>query len=143
MAEQGVHIHTAHWPALSSFGGFEAIANIQIEAMMRNHALTAQCFVVCASSPTSVQSIEYMEKALGPQSVVKPGGGWSAIVHPFTSLVTEPATDGEERLVIADIDLDDIKDTKMWVDTTGHYARPDIFQLQVDLKPKKTTTFQT
>lgn len=143
MADQGVQIHTAHWPGLSRFRGFETVANIQIEAMMRNHALTAQCFVVCSSSPNSIQNIEYMEKVLGPQTVVTPGGGWTAIVHPFTSFAAEPATDGEERLVIADINLDDIKDTKMWVDTTGHYSRPDVFQLQVDLKPKRTTTFQT
>lgn len=73
MAEQGVLIHAAHWPALSSFGGFEEVANPQIQAMMLNHALTAQCFVICASSPTSPESIAYMEAELGPQEIVKPG----------------------------------------------------------------------
>lgn len=71
---------------------------------------------------------------------MKPGGGWTAIIHPFTPVVAGPATDGEERLV-ADINLDDVKDTKMWLDTTGHYSRPDIFQLHLDMKPKNTTTF--
>ena len=73
MAEQGVLIHAAHWPALSSFGGFEQVANPQIQAMMLNHALTAQCFVICASSPTSPESIAYIEAELGPQQIVKPG----------------------------------------------------------------------
>ncbi len=109
--------------------------------MMLNHALTAQCFVVCASSPTSQEAIDYMEKALGPQSMIKPGGGWTAIVHPFTPILAGPATDGEEQLVTAEINLDDIKDTKVWLDTSGHYSRPDIFQLKVDTAPKSTTTF--
>ena len=82
-----------------------------------------------------------MEEALGPQTIVKPGGGWTAIVHPFTPIVSGPITSGKEHLVKADIDLDDIKDTKMWVDTTGHYSRCDIFQLHVDTLPKVTTTF--
>ncbi|KAA6426358.1 MAG: nitrilase [Trebouxia sp. A1-2] len=112
MAEQRVQIHTAHWPALSSFGGFETVANPQVQAMMLNHALTAQCFVVCASSPTSQESIDHMEKAMGPQSMVKPGGGWTAIVHPFTPILAGPATDGEEQLVTAEVNLDEIKDAK-------------------------------
>lgn len=143
MADQHVQIHTAHWPGLSSFGGMETVANPQVQAMMLNHALTAQCFVVCASSPTSQESIDYIEKALGPQSTVKPGGGWTAIVHPYTPIVSGPVTDGKEQLVSAEIDLDDIKDVKIWLDTTGHYSRPDIFQLQVDAVSKSTTTFLT
>ena len=143
MAEQGELIHTAHWPGLSSHGGFETIANPQVEAMMLNHALTAQCFVVCASSPTSAEAVEYIEKALGPQKLIKPGGGWTAVIHPFTNILAGPATDGEERLIIADINLDDVKDTKMWLDTTGHYSRPDIFQLHVDMRPKPNVVFQT
>ena len=108
---------------------------------MLNHALTAQCFVICASSPTSQEAIDYIEKALGPQGMIKPGGGWTAIVHPFTPILAGPATDGEEQLVTAEIDLDDIKDAKVWLDTSGHYSRPDIFQLKVDTAPKFTTTF--
>ena len=70
MGEQNVSIHAAHWPALSTIAGFDAVANPQIQAMMLNHALTAQCFVVCASGPTSPEAIQYIEAELGPQQVV-------------------------------------------------------------------------
>ena len=43
--EQQPDIHAALWPSLSTMAGFDAVANIQIEAMMRNHALTGGCFV--------------------------------------------------------------------------------------------------
>lgn len=70
------------------------------------------------------------------------GGGWTAVVHPFTPILAGPETGSIETLVTADISLDDIKDAKMWVDTTGHFSRPDIFRLVVDMAPKKGATFQ-
>ena len=54
-------------------------------------------------------------------------------MHPFTPILAGPETGSTETLVTADISLDDIKDVKMWVDTTGHFSRPDIFRLVVDL----------
>ena len=72
--------------------------------------------------------------------VVKPGGGWTAIIHPFTPIVAGPETGPDDALLTADIDLNDIKDVKVWVDSAGHYARPDIFKLVVDMAPKKCTT---
>ena len=142
MAEQNVTIHAAHWPALSTIVGFEAVANDQIQAMMLNHALTAQCFVICASSPTSTEAIELMEAELGPQNVVKAGGGWTAIIHPFTPIVAGPETGPDDALVIAEIDVGCVKDTKVWLDTAGHFARPDIFKLVVDTTCKRCTTFE-
>lgn len=74
--------------------------------------------------------------------VVKAGGGWSAIIHPFTPILAGPETGSTDALITADIDLNDIKDVKVYVDTAGHSARPDIFKLVVDMTPKKCTTFQ-
>jgi predicted amidohydrolase len=129
LIEQREEIHAALWPGLSTLAGFEGVANVQIEAMMRNHALTGQCFVVCASSPVTPEMMEYMESKLGPQQMLGIGGGWSAVIHPFAMTLAGPITGETEQLVIADVKLDDLKDVKMWVDTTGHYSRPDVLQL--------------
>ena len=59
MAEQRVQIHTAHWPALSSHGGFETVANSQVQAMMHNHALTAQCFETVASPQVQAMMLNH------------------------------------------------------------------------------------
>ena len=40
LIESGHQISAAAWPALSTTGGFEAVAHIQIEALAKNHALT-------------------------------------------------------------------------------------------------------
>lgn len=132
LVEDGEQIHAALWPALSTMAGFDTVANSQIEAMMRNHALTAQTFVVCASSPVTQEIVDFLGRELGPQNLMGLGGGWSAVVHPFTPLLAGPICGAEEQLVIADIDLDAIAEVKLWVDAAGHYARPDVLRLSLD-----------
>lgn len=50
LLQQGQEFHAGAWPALSTMAGFESGANAQIEALMKNHALTGQVFVVCAAN---------------------------------------------------------------------------------------------
>lgn len=76
----GQEIHAGAWPALSTMAGFESAANSQIEALMKNHALTGQTFVICASNYIDDSCLEWMKSNLGDQDSVKAGGGWSAIV---------------------------------------------------------------
>lgn len=142
LVEQQMEIHAALWPSLSTMAGFDQVANLQIEAMMKNHALTGQCFVVCASSPVSQQMLDYMEQHLGPQQLMTAGGGWTAIIHPFAAVMAGPVSGEAEQLVTAEIDLDNLKDVKLWVDSTGHYARPDVLQLLVDRRVKSTVAYR-
>ena len=44
----------------------------------------------------------------------------------------------KEGLVSAEIDLEDIVKAKYDMDVSSHYARPDVFSLHVDTRPKKT-----
>jgi len=134
---QGAQVHAALWPGLSTLAGFGEVVDSQIEAMMKNHALTGQCFVVAAANPVTPAMLEYMERELGAQSLMGPGGGWSAIVHPFTAYLAGPHTGTAERLLSAEIDLDELADVKMWLDGAGHYARPEILRLLLDAEPKQ------
>ncbi|MEU3077657.1 carbon-nitrogen hydrolase family protein [Streptomyces laurentii] len=132
---QGQEIHAAAWPGLSTMAGFETVADTQIDAMMKTHALTAQAFVVSAGNPVDQTCLDWMESALGPQKHITAGGGWSAVIHPFTQYLAGPHTGPEERLVTATIDLADLDAVKVWVDSRGHYARPEILGLRVDQRP--------
>lgn len=50
-----------------------------------------------------------------------------------------PNTD-DEAILIAEIDLGQVVRGKFDLDVVGHYSRPDIFQLYVDERPKKSVT---
>ncbi|ETS76530.1 hypothetical protein PFICI_11917 [Pestalotiopsis fici W106-1] len=136
LIDQGQHVHVACWPALETMAGFEGVANVQIEALMKSHALSGQTFVLCASNFVDDTCLEWMEEKLGPQDNVKAGGGWTAIIHPFCSVLAGPQTGCEDKLVTAEIQLKDLDLVKMWVDATGHYSRPEVFKLQVDKSPR-------
>jgi nitrilase len=57
-----------------------------------------------------------------------PGG--SCIVDPFGQYVAGPVWDHEEVLY-ANLDLDAVPKSRMDYDPTGHYSRPDVFELIV------------
>ena len=102
---------------------------------MRHVALEGRCFVLTACQfirrkdfPTSVR------QTLGdsPEAVLMRGG--SAIVNPLGKVLVGPHFDGE-TILTADLDLDEIGRAQFDFDVTGHYSRPDIFQLTVNEAP--------
>ncbi|KAL0256247.1 hypothetical protein SLS55_008639 [Diplodia seriata] len=135
LVEQNQHVHVGAWPALSTMRGFEAVADAQIEALMKAHALTAQVFVLSASNYVDEQCLGWMEENLGKQDFVREGGGWSAVIHPFCSFLAGPHTGSEERLVTADLDFGDLGAVKVWIDGNGHYKRPEVLEFKLDAKP--------
>jgi hypothetical protein len=129
------HIHAGAWPALSTMAGFEAVADAQIEALMKTHALTGQVFVITASNYVDEPCLQWMEKHLGPQNFVKAGGGWSSVLHPFCFFLAGPHTGAEEKLVAGEVDLSQLGQVKVWVDSAGHYKRPEVLKFSVDKRP--------
>jgi predicted amidohydrolase len=65
--------------------------------------------------------------------------GGSCILDPFGNFLAGPNTEGEVILT-AEIDRAQIVRGKYDLDVVGHYARPDIFELHVDERPKKPVT---
>ncbi|MFT4117935.1 carbon-nitrogen hydrolase family protein [Bradyrhizobium sp.] len=103
---------------------------------MQHIALEGRCFVLTACQYLKRGAFpENYECSLGndPETVLMRGG--SAIVNPLGKVLVGPNFDGE-TILYADIDLDDVARGKYDFDATGHYARPDVFQLIVDDRPK-------
>ena len=75
------------------------------------------------------------ESALGddPATVMMRGG--SAIIGPLGRVLAGPDFSGE-TILYAQIDPSEVIKAKYDFDVTGHYARPDVFQLTVDTKAK-------
>ncbi len=72
-----------------------------------------------------------------PETILSPGG--SCIVDPNGTLLAGPASDGE-TILVADLDLDEIVRAQLDFDAVGHYARPDVFRLEVNERPTPAVT---
>ncbi|MGU3575336.1 carbon-nitrogen hydrolase family protein [Brucellaceae bacterium C25G] len=66
--------------------------------------------------------------------------GGSVIVNPMGEIIAGPVY-GREAIITADIDLMDTIRGKYDLDVAGHYARPDVFTLQVDETVKNPVEF--
>ena len=62
------------------------------------------------------------------------------IVGPEGQILAGPLVE-EEGIVIAEIDAAEARASRRQFDPLGHYARPDVFQLQVDTRPKPPAVF--
>jgi nitrilase len=109
-------------------------------ASMRHIAVEGRCFVLSCNQfnrrrdfPDDYDSIYGTD----PEAVISRGG--SCIVDPFGNFLAGPNTE-DEVILTAEIDREQIVRGKYDLDVVGHYARPDIFQLYVDERPKRPVT---
>jgi nitrilase len=63
--------------------------------------------------------------------------GGSCIAGPDGSWIVEPVVD-EERLIVAAIDHQRVREERQNFDPAGHYARPDVLQLTVNRQRQST-----
>lgn len=103
---------------------------------MRHVALEGRCFVLSAGqfARRSDYPADYPVEATSPGAVLI--GGGSCIVDPLGRVLAGPARDGE-AVMVADLDLAEIDRAVLDLDVVGHYARPDIFTLVVDRRPRQ------
>ncbi|MGE7472574.1 carbon-nitrogen hydrolase family protein [Bosea sp. NPDC003192] len=103
---------------------------------MRHIALEGRCFVLTACQYITRAAYPATDEcALGndPSTVLMRGG--SAIIDPLGTVLAGPSFDGE-TILYADLDSQAVVRGKFDFDVAGHYARPDVFQLSVDDRPK-------
>ena len=65
--------------------------------------------------------------------------GGSCIIGPLGQVIAEPQF-GAETILTAELDMGEIPRGKYDFDVTGHYARPDIFRLEVNDRPMPAVT---
>ena len=107
---------------------------------MTHVALEGRCFVLSACQYLTREDFpEDMHNRLGdePDRVLMRGG--SLIVSPLGQLLAGPLWNAE-GIVTAQLDTNDIARGRIDFDAVGHYARPDIFRLEVDERPKPAVT---
>ena len=122
MYSQGVQILAA--PTWDKSGGW-MIA-------MQHAAREGGCFVISCCMALKKEDIPdtYTFKKLYPTDREWISKGNSCIVGPDGKIIAGPLENSKD-LLIAEIDLSRILAAKRLFDVSGHYARPDVFRLQI------------
>jgi len=108
---------------------------------MQHIALEGRCFVLSACQHLRQSQFPHdrMNNRLpeAPDTVLMRGG--SLIVDPLGKLLAGPVYN-EDAILTAELDLSAIPMAQMDFDPVGHYARPDVFSLQVNTAPQRAVT---
>jgi nitrilase len=107
------------------------------QSTLQHISLEGRCFVMgCNQYVTRgmyPDDLEIKEELQAWPEVLCRGG--SAIYGPLGDLLAGPLWD-QEGTLYAELDLADVARGKFDFDVTGHYARPDVFQLWVNQDPQ-------
>ncbi|MBP1989973.1 nitrilase [Paenibacillus eucommiae] len=103
------------------------------QATLQHIGCEGRCFVISSNQFVTKESYPVDLACYGDISqdsdILSRGG--SAIVGPLGGYVTGPLFD-QEGMIIADLDLSLVTQSRFDFDATGHYSRPDVFQLIVN-----------
>ena len=107
------------------------------QATLQHIALEGRCFVLGCNQyvtrdmyPADLEIADELHR--WPETLCR---GGSAIYDPAGDCLAGPLWD-QEGILVADLDLTAIPRGKFDFDVTGHYARPDVFRLEVDERPR-------
>ncbi len=109
-------------------------------ASMQHVAMEGRCFVLSCNQFTRRGDFPADYAAVqgdDPETVISRGG--SLICGPLGQILAGPCF-GEEAILRAALDMDEIARGKYDFDVAGHYARPDVFRLLVNESPMPAVT---
>ncbi|OAA45976.1 Nitrilase/cyanide hydratase and apolipoprotein N-acyltransferase [Beauveria brongniartii RCEF 3172] len=136
---QKEQIHVASWLPVHKDvpeGALESMSHKGISAIAQVYAIESQSFVLHSTTVITQPGLDLMGITRGPL-MSTPGGGNSAVFGPDGSKLSVDIPEDEEGIVYATIDLDDVLKARAFIDTCGHYSRPDLLWLGVDKEIKR------
>ena len=121
--EAGEDIHVALWPNVHEMH----------QVASRQYAFEGRCFVLAAGSVMRASALPrelepHPDKVSSPDQWVLRGG--SAIIGPDGAYLSGPVFDAP-AIVVADLELDRVREERMTLDVTGHYSRPELLELRI------------
>ena len=139
LTAEGTRIHGAAWPnhwskLQKSMKEYVAIATL-------NFAQVAKCFVISSCATVNEDMIKKMQLTQEEEEILRQPeyAGGSMIAAPSGKLIAGPMGN-EEGILYADLDLELCARHKLEHHFSGHYNRPDIFQLSINKQTPKLYT---
>ncbi|OTB03275.1 hypothetical protein M426DRAFT_74050 [Hypoxylon sp. CI-4A] len=137
-------IHIAMWPNLEPTTGVDdpglwSMTAEGCQNLSQTYAIESATYVLHATTVCTQKGIDAMQTQNGLIGN-NPSGGNSCIIGPDGRRLTSPLGDGKpdnEGIVYGDLDLTKVVTTKGFLDTVGHYSRPDLLWLGVDKRQKE------
>ena len=113
-------------------------------ATMRHIAREGRCYVIgvnpCVHADQIPADFPHRDRLWNRSEKgewVEPGN--SVLVDPAGNILAGPARH-QETILTAEVDLHAVRAARRFFDPTGHYHRPDVFQLTVDVRPRRAVT---
>jgi predicted amidohydrolase len=132
-------VHVAQWPTVRE----------TYLLASRHYAFEGRCFVLAAGTVLWREDMLAGLERVGGDAAARqlleglPAGqlqqGGSAIIGPDASVLAQAGV-GEEVLCV-DLDAARLREELAALDTDGHYARPDVFELRIDRRPQLGVRF--
>ncbi len=135
MHAQNELIHIAQWPTVKEM---HVVAS-------RQYAFEGRCFVVAAGTVLQKKDLAHLNFPLldeipGDEDTFLMRGG-STIIAPDGRFLVDPLYE-EAGLITATIAPEEALNGRLTLDVMGHYGRPDVFQLSVNVTPQKHIHWQ-
>jgi len=139
-------LHIAQWPDVNDLH----------QLASRHYAFEGQCFVLAAGCVLSRKDIiegyqslnapdndalELLQVFEGESEQLVLNGG-SAVIGPDSSYLAGPVFDRSE-IIYGVIEPQRMTEGRLAIDTSGHYSRPDVFQLAVNASPHSGISFNS
>lgn len=112
------------------------------QSTLRHIAFEGRCFVLGCNQyvtksmyPADLEGLD--DLANQPETMCR---GGSVIISPLGEVLAGPLFD-QEGMLFAELDLAQVAQSKFDFDVTGHYARPDVFQLIVNEEPAHPVSY--
>lgn len=134
-------IHVAAWPALSIYNNTAYALGVEANmAASRTYALEGQAYVLAVTSICDQAVIDRLCDTPERQRLLELGGGTTTIFGPSGVTVKGPADYVKPEIILADLDLSEIRRAKQAADPAGHYARADATRLVINGAPRVPVT---
>ncbi len=127
MHDQGEDLHIALWPFVKEM---HVIASRQYAFEGRCHVVSVGQLMKITDTPEQLKLPDHLDSSDADQLVLK---GGSCIIKPDGQFLLEPQYN-EKEIITQQLELNSGKGEFMNLSVSGHYQRPDVFDLSINRK---------